>query len=86
MTFSLATNEVSMDAEKNKKEHVEWHNLVAWNKLAEFVQEYVAKGQLLYVEGRIHSQNWVDKNDVRQKRLEIICDTITSLDWKKSLK
>ena len=82
-TFSLATNETWIDAEKNKKEHTEWHNLVAWNRLADFSKEYVVKGQLLYVEGRIHSQSWVDKNDIRQKKQEIICDTITPLEWKK---
>ena len=81
-TFSLATNEVWMDAEKNKKEHTEWHNIVAWNQLADFSKKYVVKGQLLYVEGRIHTQSWVDKNDVRQKKQEIVCDTITPLDWK----
>ena len=83
-TFSLATNEVWLDLEKNKTEHTEWHNIVAWNKLADFTKEFITKGQLIYVEGRIHSQSWVDKNDVRQKRMEIVCDTITPLDWKKN--
>ena len=82
-TFSLATNEVSMDVEKNKVEHTEWHNVVAWNKLAEFSKDYVTRGQLIYVEGRIHTQSWVDKNDIRQKRVEIVCETITPLGWKK---
>ena len=81
-TFSLATNEVWMDADKKKKEHTEWHNIVAWNKLADFVKQYVVKGQLLYLEGRIHSQTWVDKNNIRQNKKEIICDNITPLDWK----
>ena len=83
VSFSLATNEVSMDVEKNKAEHTEWHNIVAWNKLAEFSKEYVSRGQLICVEGRIHTQSWVDKNDVRQKRVEIVCETITPLGWKK---
>ena len=81
-TFSLATNEVWFDADKKKKEHTEWHNIVAWNKLADFVKKYVVRGQLLYVEGRIHSQTWVDKNNIRQNRKEIICDNITPLEWK----
>ena len=80
--FSLATNEVWFDADKKKKEHTEWHNIVAWNKLADFVKKYVVKGQLLYLEGRIHSQTWVDKNNIRQNRKEIICDNITPLEWK----
>ena len=81
-TFSLATNELWVDAEKNKKEHTEWHNIVAWNKLADFSKKYVVKGQLLCVEGRIHTQSWVDKNNVRQNKKEIVCDTITPLEWK----
>ena len=83
-TLSLATNEIWLDAEKNKSEHVEWHSLVAWNKLAKFVDEYVVKGQLLYIEGRIHSKTWVDKNNVRQRKVEILCDAITPLEWKKT--
>ena len=60
-TFSLATNEQWLDLEKNKKEHTEWHNIVAWDKLAEFTKDYIKKGQRIYIEGRIHSQSWVDK-------------------------
>ena len=85
-SFSLATNEVKLDADKNKTEHVEWHSLVAWNRLAEFIKEYVVRGQLLYVEGRIHSHTWVDKNNVRHRKVEIICETITPLEWKKQEK
>jgi len=83
-TFSLATNEVWLGPEKKKTEHTEWHNIVAWNKLADFTKEYIAKGQLIYIEGRIHSQLWVDKKNIKQKRVEIVCDTITPLEWKKN--
>ena len=83
-TFSLATNEVWLSPEKKKTEHTEWHNIVAWNKLADFTKEYIAKGQLIYIEGRIHSQLWVDKKNIKQKRVEIVCDTITPLGWKKN--
>ena len=78
-TFSLATNEQWLDLEKNKKEHTEWLNIVAWDKLAEFTKDYIKKGQRIYIEGRIHSQSWVDKNNKRQKKYEIICDSITPL-------
>ena len=81
-TFSLATNESWIDVDKKKREHTEWHNIVAWNKRAEFVKEYISKGQLIYVEGRIHSQSWVDKNDMKHKKTEIVADTITPLEWK----
>ena len=82
-TFSLATNEVGVDAEKNKIEHTEWHNIVAWNKLAEFAEKYIKKGQLIYLEGRIHTQSWIDKNEVRKKKVEIVSETITPLEWKR---
>ena len=85
-SFSLATNEVWLDPEKNRVEHTEWHNVIAWNKLADLVKQYVSKGQLIYLEGRIHSQSWIDKNEIRQKRMEIVCDTITPLEWKRSAK
>ena len=81
-SFSMATNEIWIDAENKKKEHTEWHSIVAWNKLADFAKEYIVKGQLVYVEGRINTQTWVDKNDVRQKKQEIICNAITPLEWK----
>ena len=81
-TSSLATNEIWMYADKKQRVHTELHNIVAWNKLADFVKQYVVKGQLLYLEGRIHSQTWVDKNNIRQNKKEIICDNITPLEWK----
>ena len=83
-TLTLATNESWANKDGKMTEHTEWHNIVAWNKLAEFSKEYINKGQLIYIEGRIHTQSWVDKNDVRQKRVEIVCETITPLEWKKN--
>ena len=83
VSFSLATNEIWFDADKNKIEHTEWHNIVAWNKLAEFANEYIKRGQLIYVEGRIHTQKWIDKNEHSHAKVEIVCDTITPLEWKK---
>ena len=83
--FPLATNETYMNKQTNERvSNTEWHNIVAWNKLAEFSKEYINKGQLIYIEGRIHTQSWVDKNDVRQKRVEIVCETITPLEWKRN--
>ncbi|MBT5078338.1 MAG: single-stranded DNA-binding protein, partial [Candidatus Marinimicrobia bacterium] len=50
-SFSLATNESWIDSDKGKQERTEWHNIVAWGKLADFATEYIQKGQLVYVEG-----------------------------------
>ena len=82
-TFSMATNETWLDLENNKKEHTEWHNIVGWNKIADFTHEHIVKGQLIYIEGRIHAQVWVDKNNIRQKKYEIVCEKITPLGIKK---
>ena len=83
VSFSLATNEIWINVDKKKTEHTEWHNIVAWNQLAEFANTYIKKGQLIYVEGRIHTQKWIDKNDNHHSKVEVVCDAITPLEWKK---
>ena len=82
-SFSLATNEVWINADKEKQERVEWHSIIAWNKLADFSKEYIIKGQLIYIEGSLHTNTWVDKDKINRKKVEIICNSITPLDWKK---
>ena len=82
-SFSLATNEVWINADKEKQERVEWHSIIAWNKLADFSKEYIIKGQLIYIEGSLHTNTWVDKDEITRKKVEIICNSITPLDWKK---
>ena len=51
--FSLATDEVFKDRSGEQQRRTEWHNIVAWNRLAEFSQQYVTKGRLVYIEGRL---------------------------------
>ena len=82
VSFSLATNESWMDSEKGKQERTEWHNIVAWGKLADFATEYIQKGQLIYIEGRLQTRIWEDKEGNSRKTTEIICSTITPLEWK----
>ncbi len=81
-TFSIATNEVWLDSEKEKKEHTEWHSIVAWNKLADFSTEYLNKGQLVFVEGKLQTRTYKDKDDVQHWKTEIIANSITPLEWK----
>ncbi|MAV64630.1 MAG: hypothetical protein CMG00_05515 [Candidatus Marinimicrobia bacterium] len=76
--FSLATNEV-----RAKKEHTEWHNIVAWGKLAEFVEEYIKKGQLICIEGSIYTRKWTDKKGVIHSVAEIFANSAVPLEWKK---
>ena len=82
-SFSLATNETWMSSENEKINKTEWHNIVAWNKLAEFANEYLFKGQSIYIEGKIRTSHWEDeKNGQKRTKVEIICSNIIPLEWK----
>ena len=83
-SFSLATNESWIDSDKGKQERTEWHNIVAWGKLADFATDYIQKGQLVYVEGRLQTRSWKDKEGNSRKTTEIICTAITPLEWKSA--
>lgn len=70
---SLATNEKYKDKSGEWQERTEWHNLVFWQRLAEIVGEYVKKGSKVYVEGRLQTSNWEDKQSGEKKyRTEIV--------------
>ena len=81
-SFSLATNEVWVDANKQKHEHTEWHHIVTWNQLADFVTQYLDKGHLIYLEGTIKTRTWNDKNNDSKKITEIIATQIVLLEKK----
>ena len=85
-TFSLATNESWIDNDKEKKERTEWHNIVAWNKLADFATEYLQKGQLIYIEGKLQTRKYKDKDDIQHWKTEVISNVITPLEWKSGEK
>lgn len=84
-TFSVATNEQWKDSDGNLQERTEWHNIVAWQKLAEICAEYLKKGSKVYIEGRLQSRSWDDKN-TGQKRYttEVIANEMIMLDAKGS--
>jgi single-strand DNA-binding protein len=78
--FSLATNESYKDKSGEWQDRVEWHNIVAWQRLAEIVGEYVAKGKKLYIEGRLQTSNWQDRQSGEKKyRTEIVARDIVLL-------
>jgi single-strand DNA-binding protein len=71
--FSLATNEKFKDRNDQWQERTEWHNIVAWQRLAEIVGEFVAKGSKLYVEGKLQTSCWEDgQSGERKYRTEVI--------------
>ena len=80
-TFTLATNETRKDADGNPQEKTEWHNIVAWRKLAEIVGEYCKKGKRIYIEGRIQYRSYDDKNTGQKRYVtEIVADNMLMLD------
>ena len=81
-SFSVATNESWIDSDNAKQERTEWHNIVAWSKLADFVTEYLDKGHLVYLEGIIKTRSWKDKNNEVKKITEIIANQVVSLEKK----
>jgi single-strand DNA-binding protein len=82
-TFSLATNESWKDQDGNLQERTEWHNIVAWKKLAEICGEWLKKGKKIYIEGRIQTRSYDDKNTGTKKYItEIVADNMIMLDYK----
>jgi single-strand DNA-binding protein len=80
-TFTIATNESWKDQEGNLQERTEWHNIVAWRKLAEICGEWLKKGKKVYIEGRIQTRSYDDKNTGAKKYItEIVADTMIMLD------
>lgn len=73
--FSVATNYKYKDDNKT-----EWHNIVAWGKIAELCGEYLKKGSKIYIEGRIQTNEWEDKEGNKKQNKEIIAETIKFLD------
>lgn len=74
VTFSLATNRTWKDQQGMKKESVEYHNVVAFGRPAEIINQYAKKGSSLYVEGRLQTRSWDDASGVKKYRTEIILD------------
>ena len=80
--FSLATDESFKDRTGEKQERTEWHNIVAWNKLAEICGEYLSKGKLVYIEGSIRSRQWQDQGGNKHTSYEIIANQMQMLGSK----
>ena len=77
-TFSLATHELK----REEQEHTEWHHIIAWGKVGEFVEEYIKKGQLVCVEGRLRTRKWTSIEGINVSKTEIIANNVVPLDWK----
>ncbi len=78
--FNIATSMKWTDPDGNAQEKTEWHSIVAWRKLAEICGEWLKKGRRVYIEGRIQTRTWDDKNGVKHWKTEIIADDMIMLD------
>jgi len=79
-SFSVATNRVWNNAEGQKQEQAEFHNVVAWRRLAEISSQYLKKGSKVYIEGRLQTRSWDDPNGVKRYRTEIVAENMIMLD------
>ena len=75
-SFSIATNRFFTDASGQKQKQAEFHNIVAWGRQAEIIHQYLNKGSILLVEGRLQSRTWQDQQGAKHYRTEIVADQI----------
>ena len=78
-TLNMATTEVWNDKAGQKQEKTEWHRVILWGKQAESLKEYLTKGKQIYVEGRLQTRQWDDKDGNKRYTTEIKADRITLL-------
>ena len=78
--FTLATDETYKDRSGERQKRTEWHRIVLWGKLAEITQQYLKKGMLVYIEGRIQTRQWEDKRDGQKRTTtEIVANVMRML-------
>jgi len=83
-SFSVATNFAWKDQSGNKKESVEYHNVVAWRRLGEIISQYLGRGSRIFIEGRLQTRSWDGQDGVKRYKTEIIADNMIMLDNKRS--
>jgi len=81
--ISVATSEKFNDRNGQKQEVTEWHNIVAWGKLGEIMDKYLAKGSKVYVEGKIQTRSWEDQQGNKMYATEILANNMQMLSEKK---
>ena len=79
VNFTLATNEAWTNKNGEREERTEWHRIVAWGKLAEICGEHLAKGRQVYVEGRLQTREWEDREGTKRRTTEITAQQVLML-------
>lgn len=82
--FTVATNENWKDKNGQKQEKTEWHRIVVWGKSAENCNNYIAKGSQVFIEGKLQTRTWEDKQGKKNYTTEIIASNVQFLDTKKN--
>ncbi len=77
--FSIATNDSYKNAKGEKIQNTEWHNVVAWGKTAEIIENYVTKGNEIAIEGKLTTRSWDDKEGVKRYTTEVVCNELLML-------
>ncbi|MDT0553313.1 single-stranded DNA-binding protein [Urechidicola vernalis] len=80
--FSIATNETYKNAQGEKVQNTEWHNVVAWNKTADIVESYLEKGSEIAIEGKLTSRSYDDKEGNKRYVTEVVCNELLMLGGK----
>ena len=78
--FTLATTETYRDNKGNIQTHTEWHNIVVWRGLAELAEKYLHKGNYVYIEGKIKTRHYDDKEGIKKYVTEVIAEQLIMLD------
>ena len=84
VNIRMATNEVWRDAEGKDQDQTEWHRVVLWGKQAEFAANYIKKGQLICIEGRLQTRTWEDRDKIERRTTEVRANMITPLGGLKT--
>ena len=79
-SFRVATNWRFTNSQGERREETEWFTVVTWNRLAEQCNQFLTKGRLIYVEGRLRTRTWEGQDGERRFRNEIVADNVTFLD------
>jgi single-strand DNA-binding protein len=77
--FTLATNERFSTKDGDKQERTEWHRIVAWGRTGELCAQYLSKGRSIYLEGRLQTREWEDKEGQKRRTTEIVANTVQFL-------
>ena len=79
VNFSVATNESWKDKNGEQQERTEWHKIIAWGRLAEICNEYLTKGKQVYIEGRLQTNEWEDKDGNKRYTTEVVANEMKML-------